>query len=367
MHPRFSLCLAASLALSTPAMAHDSARVAVDIAPVHSLVARVMAGVGEPALILPPGASPHGHSMRPSEAAALEQADLVIWVGHDLTPWLEKPIETLAGDAQVLELIALDGVVTHDFREDAVFGGHDDDDHGHDHGHAKKDDHSHDHDQAKKDDHAHGHGHSHDHDHDHAKKEEHAHDHGHSHAKADDHAHDHGHDHAHEGTDPHAWLDPENAKLWMNAIADRLATLDPDHATEYRANAAAGIAEIDTLQAAISARFAETPPQGFVVFHDAYQYFERRFGVETLGAITLSDATEPGAARIAELQEAAAERGVTCALAEPQFNPGLIAALFDGTEVKTGVIDPLGADLTPGPGLYPALLTAMADTLAACR
>lgn len=346
MHPRFSLFLAASLALATPAMAGEGIRVAADIAPVHSLVARVMAGIGEPDLILPPGASPHGHSMRPSEAAALEQADLVIWVGHDLTPWLEKPIETLAGGAKVLELIALDGVVTHDFRQGVVFGGHDDDhdDHGHDH--------DHDHDHAKKDDHAHGHGH------DHAKKDDHGH--GHSHD-------DHGHDHAHDGTDPHAWLDPENAKLWMTAIADSLATLDPDHAGAYRANALAGIAEIDTLQAAIAARFAEAPPKGFVVFHDAYQYFERRFGVETLGAISLSDATEPGAARIAELQKAAAENGVTCALAEPQFNPGMIAALFDGTDVTTGVIDPLGADLTPGPGLYPALLSAMADTLAACR
>jgi len=359
MHPRFYLCLAASLALATPALASESVRVSVDIAPVHSLVARVMAGVGEPDLILPPGASPHGHSMRPSEAAALEQADLVVWVGHDLTPWLEKPIETLAGDAKVLELIALDGVVTHDFREGAVFGGHDDD--HDDHGHAKKDDHAHDHDHdhAKKDDHAHDHGH------DDAKKDDHGHDHGH--AKADDHAHDHGHDHAHDGTDPHAWLDPENAKLWMTAIADALSALDPDHAGAYRANAEAGIAEIDTVQAAISARFAETPPQGFVVFHDAYQYFERRFGVETLGAISLSDATEPGAARIAELQAAVTDRGVTCALAEPQFNPGLIAALFDGTGVMIGVIDPLGADLTPGPGLYPALLTSMADTLAACR
>jgi zinc transport system substrate-binding protein len=327
--------------LSSAAIA-DVPRVATDIAPVHSLVAQIMQGLGEPSLIVQPGASPHGYSMRPSEARALDQADLVIWVGEALTPWLEGPIATLGENADKIELMSVEGTILYDYREGATFGHHD-----HDHG---ADDHAKDHD--------------HDHDHDHAKNE--AKDHDHDHAeKAHDHAeHDHsGHDHS--GHDSHAWLDPVNARLWLGVIAAELARLDPDNAAAYAANAAAGQADIDALQAEIAAMLAPVSDKGFVVFHDAYQYFERRFDLAAAGAITLSDASTPSAGRIAELRDAVATMGAACVFAEPQFDKRLIDTVFAGS-ARVGLLDPLGQDLAPGAALYPQMMRGMAMSFADC-
>ena len=375
--PRSMLpCLTAlPLLMATPALA-DVPRVAVDIAPVHALVAQVMAGVGTPDLILPPGASPHGYAMRPSDARALQDAGLVIWVGPQLTPWLAGSLDTVAGDAARLTLLEVEGIVTLGFREGATFEAHDHDDHD-DHDH--DDDHAedeHDHDEHDHDEHDHG-AHDHDdHDHDDHGHDDHGHDdhahdeHAHEEHAHDDHAHDdHAHDdhagHDHSGTDPHAWLDPVNAAIWLDAIAAELSRIDPDNAAAYAANAAAGRAELATLQASIADRMAPLSG-GFIVFHDAYHYFEARFGIEATGAISLSDASDPGPARVAEIRDTVAAQGISCVFVEPQFNRGLVDAVFEGSGVRIGVIDPLGVDLDLGPGLYPALLDGMATAMEAC-
>ncbi|MCY4180128.1 MAG: zinc ABC transporter substrate-binding protein [Litoreibacter sp.] len=408
--------------LGSTAMA-DVPSVAVDIAPVHSLVARVMDGVGTPNLIVQPGASPHGYNLRPSDAAALQEADVVFWIGEDLTPQLEDAIETLAANASVTELLAVEDIKLLDFRENALFEAHDHsdhDDHGHDdhdeHGHddhdhgeekhADHDDHDHDKEEhAEHDDHGHeGHDHDkeehaehdHEHDHDHDKEEHAEHDdHGHDdhdhdkeeHAEHDDHGHDdhdhdkeehddHGHDehedhaghddHAHGEHDPHAWLSPQNASIWLNEIAAKLSASDPDNAGAYFANAAAAREEMAALSAEISATLDPVRGGSFIVFHDAYQYFESDFDFPASGAISLGDATDPSPARIAEIQGRVQNEGVDCVLSEPQFNPGLVATVLNGTEASTGVIDPLGTDLEPGANLYPQLIRNMAKTLADC-
>ncbi|MEX0307347.1 MAG: zinc ABC transporter substrate-binding protein [Ruegeria sp.] len=387
------LPLSISAALMGGTAMADAPNVAVDIAPVHSLVARVMEGVGTPDLIIPPGASPHGYNLRPSEASALQEADLVFWIGEDLTPWMEGAVETLADGATVTTLLESDGTVLLDFRENALFEAHDHgdhDDHGHD-DHADHDDHE-DHDHG--DEHAEGDDHGHDdHDHDeHAEGKEHDdHDHDEEHAHADEHEHDdhddhghedhddhddHGHEehadhddhdgHAHGAHDPHAWLSPANAETWLNTIAAQLSAADPDNAGAYFANAAAAREEM----AALSAEVAETlePVRGgsFIVFHDAYQYFEDAFDFPASGAISIGDATDPSPARIAEIQARIKDEGVDCVMTEPQFNPGIVATVLDGTEAKTGVIDPLGSDLEPGAALYPQVIRNMAKTLAEC-
>lgn len=308
-----SLVLIPSLLVSSAALA-DSPSVATDITPVHGLVSMVMGDLGSPALLVEPGASPHGYALRPSQAAALQDADAVFWIGHDLTPWLDGPLDSLANRAVVVELLDVEGAVVHRFREDAVFApdDHDEVEHGHD-------------------------------------------------------EHEEEHDgHAHDGADPHAWLDPDNAMLWLAVIAETLSGLDPDNAGTYHANAEAAQADIAVLEADIATRLAPVSPRSFVVFHDAFQYFEQHFDLSSAGAISLSDASSPSAARIAEIRDAVADQDVVCVFSEPQFNPGLVATIAGATELTTGVIDPLGSTLEPGAGFYPALLLGVADSVETC-
>ena len=292
----------------------DVPQVVADITPVHGLVSQVMAGVGAPALIVQQGASPHGYALRPSDAAALEGADIVVMMGADLTPGLAQSVTTLAPDAVVITLLEIPATTLLASREGAVFGL------------AAEDDHDHDHD------------------------------------------HDHGHDddHDHGGVDPHAWLDPDNAIAWLDVIAAALTDADPDNADTYRANALAGRADLGALAESLAVPLTPARNGQFVVFHDAYQYFEARFEIPVMGAIALSDASDPSPARIAALRDLARDRQISCALAEPQFSPGLIAAIFEGTDIRTAVIDPMGSDIPPGPGFYPALILSMAETFASC-
>lgn len=312
-----SLSLTASLVGGT--VFADAPQVAVDIAPVHSLVARIMEGIGTPNLIVQPGASPHEYSLRPSEAAVLQEAALVFWVGSELTPWLTDTIETLAPDASVTALLKADGTTSLELRESVLFEAHDHDTHGDD-GHDDHDDHE----------------------------------------EAGHEGHDHGAD------DPHAWLSPQNAMTWLNVIAGQLSAADPENASTYFANAAAGRTELETLIDEVNATLDPFREGQFIVFHDAYQYFETDFDFLASGAISIGDASDPSPARIAEIQALIADEGINCVLAEPQFNSGLVEAVLDGTSAQTGVLDPLGSDLEPGPALYPELIRNMSTALAGC-
>lgn len=322
----FSLSAAAAAVAAGAALA-EVPRVATDIAPVHGLAARVMQGLGAPDLILPPGASPHGYAMRPSEARALEQADAVFWIGAGLTPWLGAAIGQLAPDARVTGLLEVPGTVRLMFREGVAFEAHP-------HGDADEN-----HREQPGED---GHGHG------------------------NDHSEAHG-DHGDDSIDPHAWLAPENGKRWLDVIAAELSALDPDNAGAYAANAAAGKTEIDAAAAKAAAALEPLQSKGFIVFHDAYQYFEQSFGLAAAGAISLGDASEPGPARIAEIRDKVADLGIACVFSEPQFNPGLVATVLDGTAAKTVVIDPVGTAIAPGPGFYPALLQELGQAMAACQ
>lgn len=313
--------------MSTSVMA-DVPNVAADIAPVHSLVSRVMDGIGAPKLVVQSGASPHGYRLRPSEAKALQDADLVFWMGEELTPWLDSALKTLASKASITTLMDQEGVILHDFRESVLFEAHDHSDHNDEKDHD-------DHDDDK------------DHD-DHDADKDH-----------DDHD-DHG------GHDPHSWLSPENAKLWLNIIASKLSVSDPENAATYFMNAAAGQTEIEEMITEVSATLKPVQGGKFVVFHDAYQYFENDFDFYASGAISLSDASDPSPARVAKIQKRIRDEGIQCVLAEPQFKRGLVATVMEGSEATASVIDPLGADLKTGPKLYTQLIINMAKTLRNC-
>jgi zinc transport system substrate-binding protein len=315
MSRKLSSVFATAALMSSTALA-DVPNVVVDIAPVHSLVARVMQDVGAPDLIIRSGASPHDYRLRPSEAKALQDANLVIWMGKELTPWMEDAVKTLSTEAAILTLLEKDETTLLEFRESVLFEEHDHDDH--------------------------------------SDKE---------HAETEDQDHD---EHAHGAHDPHAWLSPENAKIWLNLIAAQLSTADPDNASTYFVNAAAAMTEIDTLMADVSTMLDPVRGNSFIVFHDAYQYFETVFEFPASGAISLGDATDPSPARIARIQGRIQEQKIQCVLAEPQFKKGLVVTVLEGTDAKTSIIDPLGVALEPGPALYPQLIRNMAKTLVDC-
>jgi zinc transport system substrate-binding protein len=376
--------------LFSAGLAHaEVPRVATDIAPVHSLVSMVMQGAGSPDLIIPPGASPHSYAMRPSEARAVAKADLVVWVGPSLAPWLEEPMSSLAQGAERLTLQDVEGIRLLTNRSGVAFEAHEHGDHeGHDdHGghddhadHAEHDDHEgHDHDDHGDhedhkdhdghDDHA-GHDDHGDHEgHDHADQEGHD-----DHADHDDHDHDaheeadahEGHNHAPGALDPHIWLDPQNAVVWLDAIAASLSAQDPENADLYADNAAQAQAQLVDLQADIQAELTPLRGQKFVVFHDAYHYFEARFDVEASAAISLSDGAAPSAARLAEVRDVVKDTQAACVFTEPQFNAGLVEALQDGTALKSASLDPIGAALEPGVDMYPALLRDLAAAFTSC-
>jgi len=325
--------LSAILSLAAlPAFA-DAPKVVVDIAPVHALVAQVMSGVGAPDLLLDQDANPHSVQLRPSQARMLSEADLVIWVGPELSPWLERALDGLGADDQIV-LMDHPATTLRPFVRPAAA----EDDHGHD------DDHDHDHDDHDHDDHEHD-----DHGHD---------DHGH---EAD--AHD---DHDHGDYDPHLWTSIDNARAWLPAFAEDLAARDPENAATYRANAENAVAGIDDLAAAIEARLASHQGAEIVTFHAAWGYFADRFGFEIAGTVRPGDASTPSAAALAKLRDIVADHGVTCAFAEPAFDPALLEAIAGETGLRIGLLDPTGALQEIGPGHYAATLSAAADSISEC-
>ena len=360
-----TLTIISFLTLFTPANA--DIKVVTSIKPIHSLASYLMDGVAKPDLIVDGYASPHGFPMKPSHAKMLQNADIVFWVGEDLENFLEKPLDSIAAKAEKIELMEIKGLVKLKFRERNIFDDHDD--HGHDdHGHKKKDDHDdHDHDDhAKKED---GHKEDDHDDHGHKKKDDHD-DHDHDdHAKKkdghDDHDDHDGHEGHHHGEfDPHIWLDPINAKVILFEMSKHLIENDPTNESAYRANLSKAYKDIDKLTSDVTAELNESTAS--IVFHDAYQYFEERFKVNILGAFTVNTDVLPGAEQLSEIREVIEHENVNCIFSEPQFNPDIINAIAMDTNVKTGVLDPLGATLEPGKDLYFDLIRNISKSFKGC-
>ena len=353
--------------------ANADIKVVASIKPIHSLASYLMDGVAKPDLIVDGYASPHGFALKPSHAKMLQNADIVFWVGEDLENFLEKPLDSIAKKAEKIELLEIKGLNKLKFRERNIFDDHDD--HGHDdHGHKKKDDHDDHDDHAKKeddhDDHDHKKKDDHD-DHDHAKKEdghkEDDHD-DHDHKKKDDHDDHDDHDghegHHHGEHDPHIWLDPINAKVILNEMVEHLIENDAKNASTYKSNLEKALKDIDKLTIEVMTDLNQSTSS--IVFHDAYQYFEKRFNVNVLGAFTVNTDVMPGAEQLAEIREVIEHDKVACIFSEPQFNPDIINAVAKDMDIKTGILDPLGATLTPGKDLYFDLIRNMSKSFKGC-
>jgi zinc transport system substrate-binding protein len=387
----FALSILSILTFFTPANAE--LKVVTSIKPIHSLASYLMDGIGKPELIVDGYASPHGFSMKPSHAKMLQNADLIFWVGEDLENFLEKPLKSIAKKAEKIELIEIKGLNVLKFRERNIFDehDHDHDDHGkkeddhddHDHDdHGKKeddhDDHDHDDHGKKEDDHD-----DHDHD-DHGKKEDDHDDHDHDdHGKKEDDHDDHDHDdhgkkeehddhddhdghegHAHGEFDPHIWLDTMNAKAMLNEMAEHLIENDPKNEAKYKSNLDKALKDIDKLTIEVMTELNNSVSS--IVFHDAYQYFEKRFNVNVLGAFTVNTDVMPGAEQLAEIREIIEHDKVACVFSEPQFNPDIINAVAKDMKIKTGVLDPLGATLDSGKDLYFKLIKNMSASFKGC-
>ena len=321
--------------------ANAEIKVVTSIKPIHSLASYLMEGVGSPDLIVDGYASPHGFALKPSHAKMLQEADLIFWVGEGLENFLEKPLKSIAKKAEKIELLEIKGLKKLKFREKNIFDEHDD------HGHEKE---GHDED-----------GHD-----DHGQQEEGHDDHGH-----DDHGHeedghdDHGHEgHAHGEYDPHIWLDPANAKTILNEMVEHLIENDEKNASIYKSNLDKALKDIDKLISDVNSELNQNI--SFIVFHDAYQYFENRFNVKVLGAFTVNTDVMPGAEQLSEIREIIEHDKVGCIFSEPQFNPDIINAVAKDMDIKTGVLDPLGATLDPGKGLYFKLIKNMSNSFKGC-
>ena len=315
--------------------------VVTTIKPLHSLVSSVMKGVGEPSLIIEGTNNPHTFVFKPSHAEMIENADIVFWIGEDLEAFMEKPLDSLAKNAKTISFMDLASIEKLKFREQNIFDDHDD------HGHDDHDDHGHkDDDHDDHDDHD---GHDDEHD---------------GHDDHDDHAgHHDGHNHGE--FDAHIWLDPANAKEMVLEISHELSELDPSNKSKYEDNASKTIVALDKLIEEVDKSLSKDI--SYIVFHDAYQYFEKRFGVIPAGALTLNPDVLPGAKQIADIQDVINDKGIKCIFSEPQYNPKIIETLGNDMNISTGVMDPLGAYIDAGPSMYSDLINQIANSIKDCH
>ena len=336
---KFGLILSTISLLTFISYAKADTKVVASIKPIHSLISYVMDGVGTPGLLVDGSSSPHTFQLKPSHATMLQEADIVFWIGEDLESFLETPLESIAKEAKQVTLMESEDIVMLKFREKNVFDDHDD--HGDEHD---------DHDE---------HGDEHD---EHEEHEEHGDEHDEHEDEHDDHAHHDGHNHGE--FDIHFWLDPEIAKTIVQIAAKEISEIDPANASKYEANAAKALNKLDQL--INDTRGKINKDATYVVFHDAYQYFEQRFGIEVIGALTVNPEILPGAKQLAEIREVIEHEAVNCLFSEPQFNPTIAETIASDTGVKAAVLDPLGAELEPGKDLYFDLISDMASSFESC-
>ena len=280
-------------------------RVVATFKPVHSLVSAVMAGVGEPYLIMRGTASPHTYRMRPSDARVIGKARVIFMIGESVENTLAGPIRKLAGKARVVELAEVPGLVRMPLRKGGAFEG-------------------------------------------------------------DHHDHSHNHEHGEESFDRHVWLDPVNAGLMALVIARELSEVDRANATKYHANADAVITGLDELSAKLDTELAPVRDKPFIVFQDVYQYFEKRFGLNAVGSAVVSASRSPGVRRVRELRRKVRDLKVACVFAGPRYDPRFVRLITEGTKARAGVVDPAGLTIKAGPGMYSALMRDMAESFKKC-
>jgi zinc transport system substrate-binding protein len=298
-------------------------KVLATIKPLQALAASVMAGVDEPGLLLRATASAHTYALKPSDVQAIQKADLIFWIGPGYEAFMAKAVASLPKSAKVIQMSKVRGVTLLPTREGGVWDEHND-------GEAAPANKI----TANRSNRSGGHNHA------------------------------HGHDHGEQ--DMHLWLDPLNAKAILAAMSEALGRADSANAARYAANARAAAAQIDSLDAELAAKLAPLKDKPFIVFHDAYQYYEKRFGLNAVGSITVTPDRVPGPRRLSDLRKKITDQGALCVFSEPQFTSGLVGTVLSGTNARGGVLDPLGAAAPDGPDGYAGLMRDIANGLSSC-
>jgi len=298
--------LLAFLAIAFSTQLPAAPQVVTSIKPIDDLVRAVMEGVGEPVRLIPPGSSPHTYALKPSERMAAEQADVLFWIGPEVETALAKVTKTLRPSTRIITLSNVPDIELLPART----GG----------------------DWERKRPAPQKHG-----------------------------EHDHG-----GSFDGHLWLSPANASMIVRTAATILSAADPEHAAQYAANAEKAIRRLEALDKQLRTKLAPVAAKPFIVFHDAYQYFEHAYGLRAVGSILVSPEAMAGAKRVAEMRAKINSLGAACVFAEPQFEPRLVQTLIEGTPARAGTLDPLGAKLPSGMEGYEQLLRNLADSLSAC-
>jgi len=296
---KIKIAIALMFCLFLPLTVVASPRVIVSIKPLHSLVAGVMKDVAIPQLLVKGGNSPHGYTLRPSDARSLSKADMVVWVGPELESFLAKPLKTLGKQAYSLEL-----------------------------------------EQALKDRLL-------------QKRQTGA-------WEVPAHHHHGGHESA---ADLHLWLDPKIAQQIVTLTAEALIDIDPEHRQQYQRNSKNVISQLQQLDKKLKAQLAPVKGVPYIVFHSAYQYLEAAYGLNAVGSITIDPDRKPGAKRIKEIRDKIINLKARCVFSEPQFESKLVETVIEGTNARRGTLDPLGADLVPEPNAYFLLMMRLGDHL----
>ena len=319
--------------VAAPVSARAELKIVVTIAPVHSLVSVITDGVVEPELLMPGGTSPHAFSLKPSQAKMLREANVIVRVSDNLETFLERPLAALGAESRIVTLDRVAGMKLLEMRSSGVWEAHADHSEGEpgDQGDVKQVERNHAHH-----DHAH---------HDHMGSE-----------RSDD----------GRAYNPHIWLDPQNAIVAVIHIATLLGKADPKNAKTYWENAKTVTEQLSQLDRELASATSSIRRKPYVVFHDAYAYFEARYQLSPAGAVTISPEHVPGAKRLVEIRRRVAVAEAKCVFSEPQFEPRLVATIIEGSNARGAVLDPLGAALEPGPGLYASLMRNLAQTMLGC-
>ena len=294
----------------TQVKAASDLKVLVSIKPFHSLVSGIMEGVSEPLLLINGNNSPHSYALRPSSAENLQQADLVFWGGDILEGFLTKPLQSLASRAKLVSLQETAGLRLLPLRSGLGWQKHETD---------STNDHS-----------------------------------------AEDETT------STSGTDPHIWLDPYNAKIISSKIVEILTEMDPQNAQSYRRNGEKYGLRLELLDRKLKAEMTKVAETPYMVFHDAYQYFEKRYQLNVVGSMTLHIGFGSSVRRLTAVRKTIQKEKIRCIFSEPQFSPKLLQTVIAGTNVKQGTLDPLGAGLESGAELYFTLLNNLSHNLSSC-